>query len=144
MKTKIATLSLLLVVLVLAPAVRSADEADAIEAVIETAYIGGIWMNGDEKAARSGFDPAFVMQVAQEDGVISATLDAWMERLGLAGEPLGESITHAIAVLDQTGRAAVARVEIFEGGEPLYTDYMSLYRFDDGWRIVAKTFHAHE
>lgn len=143
MKTKTATLSLLIAALLLALVVRSADDADAVEAVIEAAYIGGIWLNGDEEAARAGFDSSFVMQVAQEDGVISATLDAWMERLGLRGEPLKENITHEIEVLDQTGRAAVAKVEIFEDGEVLYTDYMSLYRFGDGWRIVAKTFHAH-
>ena len=143
MRRKTLTLGLLAAALLLAPATWADDESAAIEAVIETAYIGGIWMNGDEEAARSGFDPSFVMQVAQDNDVISASLDAWMERLGLHGEPLQENITHAIRVLDQTGRAAVAKVEIFRDGESLYTDYMSLYRFADGWRIVAKTFHAH-
>lgn len=144
MRTKTLILGLLALPLLLTPPVLAADDAEAIAAVIEQAYIGGIWMNGDEEAARAGFDSSFVMQVAQEDGVVSATLDAWMERLGLAGEPLRENVTHAIQVLDQTGRAAVAKVEIFQDGEPLYTDYMSLYRFADGWKIVAKTFHAHE
>ncbi len=46
--------------------------------------------------------------------MISASNDAWMERLGLHGEPLRENISHAIEVLDQTGRAAVAKVEIFQ------------------------------
>ena len=84
------------------------------------------------------------MQVAQEDHVLSASLDAWLERLGLHGEPLDQNITHAIEVLDSTGKAAVARVEILRDGEPLYTDYMSLYRFDDGWKIVAKIFDSHQ
>lgn len=118
--------------------------AAAIEAVIERAYIGGIWTRGDEEAARAGFDASFVMQVAREDGVQSTSLDAWLERLGLDGEPLRENVTHEIEVLDVTGRAAVARVELHADGKPLYTDYMSLYRFSDGWRIVAKTFHAHK
>ena len=144
MKTRTTILTLLAAALLLAPAVEAEDESAAITAVIEKAYITGIWQAGDEAAARAGFDPSFVMQVAQEDGVISASLDAWMERLGLHGEPLMEGITHAIEVLDQTGRAAVAKVEIFRDGEPLYTDYMSLYRFEDGWKIVAKTFHSHQ
>ncbi len=143
MKTKTITLALLMAALLLSPATLTADDSADIKAAIEKAYIGGIWMNGDEEAARGGFDAAFVMQVAQEDSVISASLDAWMERLGLHGEPLREGITHKIEVLDQTGGAAVAKVEIFQNGEILYTDYMSLYRFDDGWRIVAKTFHSH-
>lgn len=144
MRTNLTTIGLLAAAILLATASLAADDAEAIETVIEKAYIGGIWTNGDEQAARAGFDSSFVMQVAQEDGVRSASLDAWMERLGLKGEPLRENVTHAIQVLDQTGRAAVAKVEIFQDGEALYTDYMSLYRFEDGWRIVAKTFHTHQ
>ena len=143
MRTKAVTLTLLVASLSLAPPIEAEDESKAIKTTIEKAYIGGIWMNGDEEAARAGFDSSFVMQVAQEDSVISASLDGWMERLGLHGEPLREGITHEIRVLDQTGRAAVAKVEIFQDGEELHTDYMSLYKFADGWRIVAKTFHSH-
>ncbi len=144
MKTRMVNLLLVIALMLLAPPAWAGADAEAIELVIEAAYIGGIWMNGDEEAARRGFDASFVMQVAQEDGVISVTLDAWMARLGLHGEPLKENITHEIEVLDQTGRAAVARVKIFQDGKALYTDYMSLYQFVDTWRIVAKTFYAHE
>ena len=143
MKTKTTALALLLASLFLIGAANAENESTPITTVIENAYINGIWLNGDEEAARAGFDSAFVMQVAQEDEVISASLDGWMERLGLHGEPLREGITHEIEVLDRTGRAAVAKVVIFQDGEELYTDYMSLYEFDDGWRIVAKTFHSH-
>ena len=144
MKTTIATLTLLAVSTVLAPAAWADDEAAAIETAIRDAYVDGIWLKGDEEAARSGFDPSFVMQVAQEDHTLSVSLDAWLERLGLHGEPLDENITHEIQLLDQTGGAAVARVRVYRDGEPLYTDYMSLYKSGDRWRIVAKTFHAHK
>lgn len=143
MKTTIATLTLLAVASVLAPAAWAGDEAAAIESVIQKAYVHGIWLDGDEKAARSGFDPSFVMQVAQEDNTLSVSLDAWLERLGLHGEALDENITHEIRVLDQTGGAAVAKVLVYRDGEALYTDYMSLYKSGDGWKIVAKTFHTH-
>ena len=148
MKTRTTILTvlaaaLLLAALLLAPAANAQDDSATITTIIEHSYINAIWLNGDEAAARAGFDSAFVMQMAQEDEVISVSLDAWMERLGLHGEPLREGITHEIEVLDRTGRAAVAKVVIFQDGEELYTDYMSLYEFDDGWRIVAKTFHSH-
>ncbi len=125
------------------PAAFAEDEAAAIEATIESAYIDGVW-NGDEALARQGFDPAFVMQVAQEERALAVTLDGWLERLGLDGEPLEDGITHRVELLDQSGQAAVARVEIFRDGEPLYTDYMSLYHFPDGWMIVGKIFHSHQ
>ncbi len=147
MRTTIAILTLLLASVATAPPLRAADDgADvqaAIEAVIEKAYVHGIWLDGDEAVARSGFDPSFVMQVAQEDHVLSVSLDDWLARLGLHGEPLDENITHRIEVLDHSGTAAVALVEVHRDGQPLYTDYMSLYRSGDGWRIVAKIFHSH-
>lgn len=129
---------------VFATADQHADEAAAIEAVIESAYIGGMWMHGDEEAARAGFHPSFVMQRAHDEGVMSVSLDAWLERLNLHGEPLMEGITYEIEVLDQTGGAAAAKVLVFQNGEPLYTDYMSLYKIDGGWKIVAKTYHSHK
>ena len=120
------------------------EEAEAIAAAIQGAYVEGIWTTGDEEAAREGFDPSFVMQVSRDEGTLSVTLDAWLERLGLHGEALDEGITHEIKVLDQVGSAAVARVLVYRDGKPLYTDYMSLYKRDGDWRIVAKTFHTHK
>jgi len=35
----------------------------------------------------------------------------------------------------------VARVELFKEGKHLFTDYMSLYRFQEGWKIVAKKYY---
>jgi hypothetical protein len=42
----------------------------------------------------------------------------------------------------QRGRAA-AKIEISKNGKMVYTDYLSLLKFEDGWRIVAKVYHAH-
>ena len=143
MRTTLATLAVLFASIALAPASSADDDSAAIEAVIQRAYVGGIWLNGDEEAARSGFDTSFVMQVNEEDHTRSVSLDAWLDRLGLDGEARDENITHEIQVLDQTGGAAVARVRVYKDGEAIYTDYMSLYKSGEGWKIVAKTFHTH-
>ena len=79
MKARMVTLAWVIASMSLAPQVCPGEDAEGIEEVVEAAYIGGIWMNGDEEAARRGFDAAFVMQVPQEDGVTSVSLDAWME-----------------------------------------------------------------
>lgn len=143
---RLSTTAILLLAVVAPPASAAvqADEAKAIEAVIQGAYVDGIWLGGDEEAARAGFDPAFVMQVSRDEGTLAVSLDAWLERLGLAGEPLDDGITAEIKVLDQVGTAAVARVRVYRDDEPIYTDYMSLYKRGEEWRIVAKTFHSHE
>lgn len=38
---------------------------------------------------------------------------------------------------------ALTRSGVRTGGRHTFTDYLSLYRFPDGWRIVSKTFQAH-
>ena len=48
-----------------------------------------------------------------------------------------------IEVLDRSGDAAVVRVKLFRDGKQIFTDYISLYRFPDGWKLVGKTFHRH-
>ena len=47
------------------------------------------------------------------------------------------------AVVDVEGNAAVARVEIYRDGKHTFTDYLSLYKFPDGWKIVGKIFQSH-
>ena len=44
--------------------------------------------------------------------------------------------------MDVTGKSAVARVEIHRDGKHVFTDYLSLYQFADGWKIVAKIFQS--
>ena len=38
------------------------------------------------------------------------------------------------------GHAAVAKLDVYKGETHFSTDYMLLYRFDAGWRIVSKVF----
>jgi hypothetical protein len=35
-------------------------------------------------------------------------------------------------------------VELTRDGQLVFTDYLLLYRFGDGWKIVGKVFHCHE
>ena len=42
-----------------------------------------------------------------------------------------------------SGNAAVAEIHIAREGQPIYTDFISPYRFPEGWRMVAKVFHTH-
>jgi hypothetical protein len=48
-----------------------------------------------------------------------------------------------IASLDITAECAAAKIEISKNGKMIYTDYLSLLKFGNGWKIVAKVYHAH-
>jgi len=45
--------------------------------------------------------------------------------------------------VDVTGNSAMVKMEIHEDSKQIYTDYFLLYKFDDGWKIVSKTFYSH-
>jgi hypothetical protein len=45
--------------------------------------------------------------------------------------------------VDITGHAATVRFELCRDGVHTFTDYLSLYKCADGWKIVSKTFYTH-
>ncbi len=46
-------------------------------------------------------------------------------------------------MIDITGTAAVVRLELFRDGVHVFTDYLSLYKFSEGWKIVSKIFYRY-
>lgn len=118
-------------------------ERAAIEEVLVSAYVEGIHRQGDEAAVRAGFHPEFVMAVYDEGAILPVDLEMWIEHLDLDGEPNTDTIDYVLQGVDVTGNAATAKMDVFENGEHIYTDYFGLYRFPEGWRIVNKLFYSH-
>lgn len=116
----------------------------AIVEVVDRAYVQGVHLDADAAKMRSGMHESFVMFVKTADGLNQVTRDAWIARLKprAASDPRPD-VKAKIAVLDQTGDAAVVKVDLFRGGKQIFTDYISLYRFPDGWKLVGKTFQRH-
>lgn len=120
------------------------EDVDKIRGVIEMAYIEGIHTTQDREAVESGFHPDFNMLVLDGDELQKVTVDEWFDRIeGMkADNPdlwRGET-EYEFHLIDVTGRAAVAKLEVHKSGMYFSTDYMLLYRFSDGWRIVSKIF----
>jgi hypothetical protein len=44
--------------------------------------------------------------------------------------------------VDVTGNVAISKIEFYEGGKKKFIDYLSLIKFEDGWKIVSKIFYA--
>ncbi len=129
-----------------APAVAQDAGADeqAIRQLIEDAYVSGIFINRDESAVRGGFHPDFVMAVNDDGQLVVVTLEMWLQRLTLDGERSPDTVKPVFERVDITGSTAVAKLEMWINDRHVYTDYLSLYRFDDGWKIVGKVFQRHD
>ena len=138
-------MTLAMVAAVLAAAAAPAD-VEAVKSVVKSAYVDGVHAKGDVALMRAGFHPAFRMLTLRDGALTPVTLDEWAGRVekGAADKSAPRPEIRAdFTSVDVTRDAAVVRLELFRGGKHAFTDYLSLYRFPDGWKIVAKTFQAH-
>jgi hypothetical protein len=120
----------------------AAGDAQAIEEVLVKSYVEGVWRQRDPDLVREGFASTFVMQVYWGDELSSRTLDQWLDRMNLDRKPRESEIRADIEVLEVTGIAGLARVDLFEDGKHRYTDYFGLYKTSTDWRIISKMFHS--
>ena len=123
--------------------VQNADEK-AIKEVIERAYIRGIHGHQEDRTVKSGFHEGFAMLVLQDKTLEKVDVDEWLRRIEVAkvDNPAlwSAETTHEFRLVDVAGYAAVAKLDVYKGESHFSTDYMLLYRFDEGWRIVSKVY----
>jgi ketosteroid isomerase-like protein len=123
-------------------------EQEAVKKVIEAAYINGFHKDWDAAAAREGFHPEFVMLILEKNAIRKLPIAEWADSIEekKKKQPEGPQykIEFEIPMVDVTGNAAVAKIELHRDGKHIFTDYMSLYKFADGWKIVGKIFQRHE
>ena len=126
---------------------RAADDASDVKAVIQSAYVDGVHVKLDPAEMRKGFHPDFRMLVLKDGKMTAVTLEEWIGRMEAGAKKNPDAPRPAIKaefpMVNVTGNAAVARVEIYRDGKHTFTDYLSLYKFPDGWMIVGKIFQAH-
>ena len=119
-------------------------EKEAIRRVIEKAYIQGIHGDQDEETVKSGFHQDFAMLVLRNDTLAKVTVDEWLDRIETMKaenpELWNAETTHNFELIDVAGYAAVAKLDVYKGTTHFSTDYMLLYRFEEGGRIVSKIF----
>jgi len=126
-----------------------AKEKDAIRKVITSAYQEGISNKGDVEAVRSGFHPGFnIIGMNKNNSIWKYPIYSWIESVEQKVKdgkyPPEEKITFKYPLIDITANAAIAKVQYFKGDKHVYTDYLSLYKFKEGWRIVNKIYYQHE
>lgn len=129
-----------------------ADEAAKAEIVkaVEASYVHGAFNEQNTAAMRQGFHPSFKIHGVREGQLSPYPLDEWIAGIEKRKAEAGwrpQTWEHRIPLVDVTGDAAVAKIELFrvEGGEKkhVFTDYLSLLKLADGWKITDKVYHRH-
>jgi hypothetical protein len=124
------------------------SEEDAVKKVVTEAYVEGIHNGGTLEAIDKGFHPSFVLPGIGQDGHTISLLPiyTWREMIRQnkeAGRKPMVRIECRFLSVDVTGGAAMAKIELIREGKTIFTDYLGLYKFQDGWRIVNKIYHRH-
>jgi len=120
-----------------------------LEQLIVQSYLHGAFNELNPDAMRRGFHPDFAIFSAKGDELARYEIADWIAGVSKrksdpAFDPAANRWEYKIASLDVTGDAAAAKVQLFKEGKLVYTDYLSLLKFESGWRIAAKVYHRHQ
>jgi len=134
----------------LAQPVNVEDEVNAIKKVIQSAYIDGLQNLGNMDDIKKGFHPGFDLLIQNKSNSLEKLpIYTWLEmneqkrKDNPNGLPPEKKVTCQYDFIDVTGTAAVAKFKFLVGGVHIFTDYISLYKFNDGWKIVGKIYYRH-
>jgi hypothetical protein len=120
------------------------NEKEAVRNIIVTSYVDGIFNEGNVDKIKLGWYPECDINIYNELKDTCTKSKAFRFIPMFEKNPVGltPGTTYKIPLVHITGYAAIAIVEIYFGEKQIYTDYMNLYKFANGWKIVTKTFYA--
>jgi hypothetical protein len=126
------------------PAFAQSDE-NAIKVLIQSAYVDGLQNLGDLEKTKAGFHPDFVLLGLRDGTLTRLPIAEWIasaEKRKADGVKPPLTVCRFLAV-DVTGSAASVKLELHQNDKRIFTDYLSLYKFPDGWQIVGKIYYRH-
>lgn len=126
------------------------EEKEAIKKVITSAYVDGLQNKGPASDIEAGFHPGFNLLGVRNNVLTKLPIYSWVQyhEKNLKKDPNPPApediVTSKFPMVDITGNAAIVKIELYRGGQQIYTDYLSLYKFEEGWKIVGKIYYQHE
>ncbi len=141
-------LLLLIVAMGLFSYVSAQNDQKAIMEVIQSAYIDGIHNLKNIDDIEKGFHPGFDLLIKNQEGqLVKYPIYSWIEstKKRKAENPDGaeKETTVEFVDIDITGESAVAKIDLYREEKRTFTDYLFLYKFNEGWRIVSKVYHRY-
>ena len=128
---------------------RMHHEEESIKTVIESGYVHGAFNELNPEEMLKTFHKDFAIFSPGENGEINKyPIAVWAERTEQRKadpdfNPENNVWEHKFTRIDVSGEAAAVQIELYNGGKHIFTDYLSLLKFDNEWKIVAKVYHRH-
>lgn len=128
--------------------VKDDSSETEIKELVNNAYIHGAFNELNPEAMANGFHKDFAIFSAKGEDLSRYEIEDWVagvkKRKGSPDfDPKKNVWGSKFAIVDITGNSAIAKVELSHDGKHVYTDYLSLLKFDTGWKIVAKVYTKH-
>ena len=113
---------------------ESGGDQELVKQLVVKSYVEGLINAKDFDSARAGIHQGFKILGNRGTEMTEKGLGAWIEARGkrLHLPP----VTYKIPLIDIKRKAAVVRIDMVRGTLQA-TDYVFLYKFKEGWRIVS-------
>lgn len=124
-------------------------EVNAVKELLLNCYINGAFNKRDLDAMRRGFHEDFAIFSAEGNALGKFHLKDWLAKLqksldeGYDRTDPKNKWEHKFVYINVTGVCAHVKLELYNEGVHIYTDFVSLLKFDSGWRIAAKIYNQH-
>lgn len=126
------------------------NEQEVVKNIIQTSYVEGLANEGDMDKIDQGFHPKFIL-IGQGDGqdAWTLTIDTWKEykeqdkKSGKLPTKKGEKVSAKFLSIDIVEKVAVVKLELYVGKILKYVDFLTLYKFDNDWKIISKTYYQY-
>lgn len=122
-------------------------EEDAVKNVVTSAYVQGIHNGGPIDDIRKGFHPSFTMLRFSNNEVNPLSIEEWITNIEKVRSqnpnPSTVKTEAKFLQISVAGTAANVVLELYRDNKKIFTDNLLLYKFNEGWRIVSKTFYRH-
>lgn len=126
--------------------IQAQSPEEAVQQVVMSAYVNGIQNNGPIEDIRKGFHPTFAMLRLVDNTVKPFPIDEWIasiEKNRSEGKISSVKTEAKFIQIRVVGTAAQVELELYREGKRIFTDYLLLYQFAEGWRIVSKSYYRH-
>ena len=123
------------------------NKKESVIKVIESAYVNGVFNVGDPVAMEKGFHEGFSLKGIREGELSELPIAKWIEitkKKKADGQfPPDSKYKFEYPLIEITGTTAMVKIEIFKDDKQIYTDYILLLKFSDGWKITDKIYFRH-
>jgi len=122
-------------------------EEDKIKETIQIAYVEGLNNEGNADKIDKGIHPDFQLLGIGKNGTMwKYSIQKWKEsslndrKKGNLPPTKDKMVSVVFKSIDITGSAAMVKLEYFVGTKLTYIDYITLYKFDEDWKMVSKIY----